>query len=54
MHSANLLKFNIIHEKTSKLRKYKAFSLHAYLREKECILPEAHSIQIIVSAERTR
>ena len=47
MHNYHFIKFDIIHEKTSKIRQNKAFSLHAYFREKECILIEAHSIQIL-------
>ena len=47
MHSEPLLIFDIIHEKPSKLRQNKALSLQAYLREKECILTESHSIQIL-------
>jgi hypothetical protein len=54
MHKYHFIKFDIIHEKTSKIRQNKAFSLHADLDEKQFILTEARSIQILVGAEGTK
>ena len=46
MHSVTQLKFENIHNETSKIRHINAFSLHDYLREKESMMTEATILSI--------